>query len=425
MPAMDNAHALIIGIARYQSLDITPLPETVTKDAKDIYELLIDPHHCAYPPDNVQLLLNEQATQEAILQALEKMAKETDPESVVSFYISSHGGRISSGEHAGNYLLPVDADGITGAPLARTAISGDVFTEALRKIPARKVTVMFDCCHSGGIGQPKDATEPVLKSGLSDEYYDALKSGQGRVILASSRSTESSWVLPNAENSLFSQHLLTGLRGGIPSEDGLIRIFDLFEYIQPRITSDKPNQHPIFKAEVEENFPVALYLGGQKGVNPPRKDAQGFQYDAYISYAEEHDADADWVWETLVPRLEDVGLNVAISDDVREPGVARVVNIERGIKQSRRIVVILSPNYLTDNMAQFENVMAQTKGIEEKTVRLLSVIIDPVDKDKLPYRLNPKIVEPVDLTRPGRRATRGLDKLVETLKKPLPSLFET
>ena len=76
------------------------------------------------------------------------------------------------------------------------------------------------------------------------------------MILASSRFDEYSWVRRGAPNSLFTQPLLAGLRGGIASEDGLIRIFETFEYIQPRITAAQQNQHPIFKGELEENFPV-------------------------------------------------------------------------------------------------------------------------------------------------------------------------
>jgi hypothetical protein len=318
---------------------------------------------------------------------------------------------VESGAYAGEYLLPVD---VVPNRVNKTAISGDEFTTALRAIPARKVVVVLDCCHSAGIGQPKDATAPVIKAGFSDSYYDALKEGRGRVILASSRSTESSWVLPGAENSLFTQHLLAGMQGGIPSDDGLIRIFDLFEYLQPRVTGDQPNQHPIFKAELEENFAVALYLGGQKGVVP--KDEEGFRYDAYVSYVD-REPDATWVWDTLLPRLEEAGLRIAVSGDVEEPGVARVVNVERGIKQAKRTVVVLSEVYLADHVADFENVLAQTMGVQEGNYRLLPVEIAPIDASQLPVRLS--ILTTLNLIHP-RRAEREFGRLVRALQGPLP-----
>jgi hypothetical protein len=360
------------------------------------------------------LLLDGEATLSAIRQALADLARHSDPDSTVFFYISSHGGQIESGPRAGEYLLPVDVDYTSEDSIAQTALSGAGFTEALHAIPARKVIVVFDCCHSGGIGQPKDATGPIVKAGLPESYYDALKSGRGRAILASSRSTEYSWVLPGAENSLFTQHLLAGLGGGISSEDGLIRIFDLFEYLQPHVTQDQPNQHPIFKAELEENLPVALYRGGQKGIVP--KDQEGFRYDAYISYVD-REPDAAWVWDTLLPRLEEAGLRVAVSGDSADPGVARVVNIERGIRQAKRTVIVLSDVYLADNMADFENVLAQTLGIQEGTYRLIPVKMMPLDDSKLPARIS--MLTTPDLSHP-RRAEREWNRLVEALRGPLP-----
>jgi hypothetical protein len=416
MAGMDNAHALVIGIANYQH--ISGLPATVLNDAQEIYNLLVDPNLCGYQPDNVTLLRDQDATQAAIREALASLTARANAESTVFFYISSHGGRVESGPASGEYLLPVDTDYSSGEAVARTAIAGAEFTEALRAIPARKVLVGFDCCHSGGIGQPKDAQAPAIKAGFSESYYDQLKSGKGRVILASSRDDEYSWVLPGAPNSLFTQQLLAGLRGGIASEDGLIRIFDVFEYVQPRVTAAQSNQHPIFKGEVEENFPVALYVGGKKGVVPKTED--GYKYDVYVSYTDK-EPDATWVWDSLVPKLEDAGLKVAVSGDSGDPGVARVVNIERGITQSRRTIVALSENYIKDNMAAFENQMAQTMSIQESAARMFPIKIDPVDDSKLPLRFTYLTV--LDVTNPNpRRTEREYTRLLGALQGPVISM---
>ena len=76
--------------------------------------------------------------------------------SSVLIYISSHGGRVLSGAFAGEYLLPVDTVLASDENLAQTAISGDEFSAALKATRLRKVLVIFDCCHAGGIGQPKE-----------------------------------------------------------------------------------------------------------------------------------------------------------------------------------------------------------------------------------------------------------------------------
>lgn len=407
---MNNAHALVIGIADYQH--IRKLPQTL--DAWAIYNLLIDPLYCGYHAENVQLLLDGQATRSAWRQALVHLAQRSNAETTAFLYFSGHGGRIETGTHADEYLLPVDVVDSPDQTVSQTAISGAEFTAALRAIPARQAVVVFDCCHAGGIGQPKNLSAPTLKPGLSENYYEALKSGRGCVILASSRSDEYSYVLSGAEHGLFTQHLLNGLRGGAASDDGFIRIFDLFEYLQPLVTGDQPNQHPVFRADLENNFPIALYRGGQKSVVP--KDEDGFRFDAYISYVDKS-ADTIYVWKALLPHLQSAGLRLAISGEVEEPGVARVVNIERGIKQSKRTVIILSEDYLTDNWANFENVLGQTMSIQEGTYRLLPVQIAPIDEARLPARLN--MLTTIDLTLP-HRAERELDRLVHALLGPLP-----
>ncbi len=411
MVAMDNAHALVVGIANYENIPV--LPPTVLADAGDIAALLADPQVGGYPAANVRLLRDGAASKAGLLAALADLAQASTPDSTVLFYLSSHGGRIEDGPYAGEYLLPVDTDYSTDQAIAQTAIAGADFTKALAAIPARKLLVLMDCCHAGGIGQPKGVTAPTIKAGLPDSYYDALKSGKGRVILAAARPDEFSWVLPNAANSLFTAHLLAGLRGGIASEDGLVRIFDVFEYVQPRVTADRSDQHPIFKAELEDNFPVALYLGGKKGAVP--KDTQGYRYDAYVSYVDQ-EPDSTWVWDTLVPKLEAAGLRVAVSGDVEQPGVARVVGIERAITQAKRIIVVLSPGYMADHIANFENVMAETMGVQEGQARLLPIKIAAFS-DELPLRLS--MLTTLDVTNPVR-APRAYDRLVAALQGPVP-----
>lgn len=407
---MDKAHALVVGIAAYRY--VPALPPTVTNDAQDVHDLLVDPARGGYLPGQVRLLLDGQATRAALEQALADLATGTDADSTVLVYLSSHGGRVDSGPGAGEYILAVDSRIDSAEALAATSISGAAFTEALAAISARKVLVAFDCCHAGGIGRPKDAVGPEVKAGLPERYYEALQAGRGRAILASSRSTELSWVMPGAPNSLFTVHLLAGLQGGVASDDGLVRLFDLFEYLQPRVTADQPNQHPVFKADLEENFPVALYLGGQKGAVPEVQ--RGYRYDAYVSYVDQ-EPDATWVWDTLVPRLEKAGLKVAVSGDVEQPGVARVVGVQRAIEQAKRTVAVLSHAYLADGMADFQAVLSQTRGIQEGEYQLIPVKIGPVE---LPLHL--AALTPVDLASP-RRAERNLDRLVDELARPAPA----
>ena len=146
------------------------------------------------------------------------------------------------------------------------------------------------------------------------------------------------------------------------------------------------------------------------------RDKREFEYDAYISYVDE-EPDSTWVWNILVPKLEDAGLKIAVSGDTDIAGVAKVVNIERGLKLSRLTLVVLSALYLANTMGEFENVMIQTISIQEGTARLVIIEKDAVDLPNLPYRLQQ--LTAVKLNHP-HRAEREFQKLIQQLKQPLP-----
>lgn len=410
---MDNAQALVVGIANYQK--INKLPATILKDAQDIYKLLTAPAYCGYSPDRSQLLLDEQATKVGIVEALAKLAERSNDNSTVFIYISSHGGQIKAGPHKGEYLLPIDTD-LTNdlssdAALAHTSISGEQFTEALRAIPARKLVVMFDCCHAGGIGQPKEGIAQAIEKGLPENYYEILTQGRGRVILASSRGHEQSYILPGAENSLFTQHLLAGLRGEAIGTGGVIRILDLFSYLQPKVTNDCSTQHPILKAEIEENFPVSLHLGGRKETPIPTASlADNYEYDAFISY-QAKGPDKTWVHQTLLPSLESSGLKVCL--DVRFPlGIPIITSLERAIQRSHYTLLVLSPAYLESSYVEFENLVAQHLGLEESRYRLL-----PILRAECTPRLGLRVLPLLDMS-DSESFEMNIDRLIYQLRQP-------
>jgi TIR domain/Putative serine esterase (DUF676) len=143
-----------------------------------------------------------------------------------------------------------------------------------------------------------------------------------------------------------------------------------------------------------------------------------FLFDAYISYVDK-EPDATWVWETLLPRLENTGLKVAISGNTERPGVARVVNIEQGMRQAKRTIIVLSEAYLIDTMVEFENTLGQTMGIQEGTYRLLPVKATTLDNSRLPTRLS--MLTTLDLSH-QRRAENEFQRLTQALKSPLPKM---
>jgi len=321
-----DAHALLIQIAKYPR---RPLPEV--SDAEDLAEVLRDPALCGYPPAQVRVLQDGEATRAAMLAEVRRLVTAAAADATVLFYFSGHGGQLGDA----TYLYPVDTD---VAAVGDTALSAEDFVRELAPLRARKVLLVFDCCHSGGL-EAKDVE--LLRPGLPPGVQDALLRGRGWVLFASSDVDEQSWVRSGERNGIFTKHFLAGLRGGRPSDDGAVKVFDLFEYLQPRVVAEEPRQHPIFKCALRDNFAVARYRGGAAGT--VARTEEGFLYHALLSYAK---ADAAFARTGLLPRLRAAGLRVATANDLVEPGMDRVIGFERGLAQARRTVVVLSRAYL-------------------------------------------------------------------------------
>jgi len=261
-----NAHALLIGVGGYSHPRFSSLPATV-RDAQKIAIILTDPTRCGYPLANVQVLTGDQATVANIRTALTTLAESTNPESTVFVYFSGHGGRALENSVWRAYLCPREAD---PDDLAHTAIPGDEFSTLLAAIPARKLLVMLDACHAAGSAELKAADGTVVwKAGLPDDYYEALTQGSGRVVIASSKEDQFSYVHPQGDLSLFTHHLLQALSGKAAMRgDGLIRVLDVFHYVNEAVQTDEPKQTPILKVkDLDLNFPIALDRGA-KGIRP-------------------------------------------------------------------------------------------------------------------------------------------------------------
>jgi hypothetical protein len=391
MQPLENAHALVIGIADYDG--IRKLPRVA--DARDLAAVLADPALCGYPKDNVQLLEDAQATNQAIRAGLDRLAQNAGPDSTVFLYFSGHGGRIDNGPHAGQFLLPVDTIYPSADDLARTAISGAEFTAALAAIKARRLTVVLDCCHAGGIGEPRDLvpTERV-EAGLSDNYLEALKAGSGRAIIAATRATAPAYVRDAARYGVFTGHFLDGLRGSAPGAGGVIRIFDLYDYTQRKVIADQPNQHPVFKAELEDNYTLARFRGGAvltaaTTTAPPPAD--GFAHDAYVSFSKEK-LDKAWARKTFLPALRGAGLDVVSEDDFAL-GAPLINEMERAVVQSRYTIGLLTPHSLADNFADLNGVLARHLGLEKSQRRFIGVM-----RERCSPRLSIRALYYLDMT---------------------------
>lgn len=247
-----DGHALIIGVG-------ADLPDTVN-DAIGFANLLKDPSRCAYARNQVTLLTGEQATRQVILSAFDTLAQTTDVESTVIVYFSGHGYQVVSTIGEVYYLMPYGYDVHS---LYTTAISGVEFTNKLKMIPAKKLLVLLDCCHAGGVSDTRAPDLHMTKKPLPQEVLPLLSEGEGRVLIASSREDELSFA--GKPYSAFTLALTEAFCGiGVTRQDGYVRVTDLALHARKVVLSrTHGKQHPILHFEQADNFVLAYYAGGE------------------------------------------------------------------------------------------------------------------------------------------------------------------
>lgn len=263
-----HGRALVIGVANYQR--VKKLPEKILNDARDIASILSDPDACAFDPRCVEMVLDSAATLAGIRKALSDLSQACGPDDTALVYFSGHGGVLGDGASAETYLVPVDGDLKSHQ---NSMLSEGEFSAVLKTLQAKRIFVILDACHAAGAIVLKSLDDADSGSefyaGYAEKSLSQLSGGAGRVVLASCAPAETSLILAGAKNSLFTTHLLDALRGkGEPSGSQVVRVFNLFDYISTRVRADSRNkQTPIFKADLSENFAIAM-LGGSSAKTP-------------------------------------------------------------------------------------------------------------------------------------------------------------
>jgi hypothetical protein len=171
-----QAHILCIGINRY-SLPRFTLDFAVS-DAESLAESLTANLPFKKERIRVTRLLNEGATGQGIEQALQKLAREVQPEDVVIITYAGHG--ITDKNTF--YIVPHDLgsdDNLTMSGLAERSLGDDALQRILvgdEKSPglqARHIILILDACHSGEVLEADEwRTGPMNARGLSQLAWE-------------------------------------------------------------------------------------------------------------------------------------------------------------------------------------------------------------------------------------------------------------
>lgn len=274
-----NAYALLIAVDR--NLEAAAALPAVAADARALYDVLVHPQRCAYRADKIRLLSGAESSRQGILAGLDWLAERVaaDGDATAIIYFSGH-GHEQDGEY---FLIPYDLD---LKQVGQSAVAATTFATRIAKLAPRRLLVLFDCCHAGGMGV-KDtlaatalhsaAIPPTLFPPAGKSLATPLAQGEGRAVLSSCRPGQLSYLRADGRMSIFTYHLIEALSGHAPAAGGAseVLVSDLISHLQHRVPKSARADHGAEQTpwpELRGNFPVALLLGGKglaAGERPP------------------------------------------------------------------------------------------------------------------------------------------------------------
>ena len=235
--------AVIVGIGQFKDPNINL--KYASKDAKDFANFLVKDK--GFAPDHVQLLTDQQATRANILSLLGSkwLPRVAEPDDLVVIYFSSHGSPSSLDVGGVNYLVAHDTD---PNDLYATGIAMQDLARIIKaRVHCDRIMLVLDACHSGSVA-------PSSK-GLGREAnvnVDAIVQGTGQLVLSSSSPEQRSWESKRYEGSVFTRHLIEGLK----KNGKLTTLGDAFNYLDEETKREVLRdrgvlQSPIMKSKWE------------------------------------------------------------------------------------------------------------------------------------------------------------------------------
>ena len=260
MTSQFRGYALVVTVDQNWDVSLSDLGHSVRADGDLIEEVLLDENVCGYGSDRVSRLKGTEASADNICASLDSLSKAITTDDPVFLYFSGHGDADSCDGSIGASLFPCDAD----VANCENVLTSTVLTQAWNAIRSKRKLAAVDACYSGGLRMVK-ASQGTQKQ-LSRPQLGALSSGEGSVLISSSRASEPSLILGTDSTSLFTKHLADGLLGyGGHDPNGFIRVFDLFNYVAVEVRREAPDQSPVYAAyHQDRNFPVAYCMDANR-----------------------------------------------------------------------------------------------------------------------------------------------------------------
>lgn len=221
-----DSRALIIGIDKYSAAP--PLSYAVS-DASEIRRILTE--ELEFPAKNITYLIDAEATRDRIRSAYLRFVREDiDIDERLLVFFAGHGHTRTGSRGEIGYLVPVDAN---LSDLA-TLIRWDELTGNAELIRAKHILFIMDACYSGLAltRQLQPGNTRFLKDMMLRHSRQVLTAGKADEVVA-----DAGGPIPN--HSVFTGHLIEGLRGNAATAEGVITANGLMAYVYGKVANDK------------------------------------------------------------------------------------------------------------------------------------------------------------------------------------------
>lgn len=225
---------LFIGLGKYEDPGI-PALNYAQNDAAQLFDFFSK--QTAFDAPQLRLLVDEQATRANITEGLAYFLSKAAPHDLAIIFLAGHGIQ-EAGEY---FFIPYDA---VKSNLFGTAIKDVEFESSMKRISARRLILITDTCHSGGI--LTTTRNRGSEEGMQN-FLSKLTKSAGRITISASEFDEVSLEDSRLQHGVFSYYLLQGLKGEADgNKDQLVGVMELYRYISEKIPDvTRGAQHPV------------------------------------------------------------------------------------------------------------------------------------------------------------------------------------
>jgi len=270
--AAQTRRALLIGINGYEHTAydsgsgralITSLDGSVS-DAEAMRDLLVARY--SFDASHIRLLKDTAATRQHILDAIKRLADESQPGDVVVFFYAGHGSQrrnsLSKPTQLDQTIVPVDAN--AGVFDIRNKELAQLFGPLAMK--GVTLTLIFDSCHRGAIARGlavtyKERWAAVDPRDAADSVRPPAPEEHGALVLSSAQDYQTAGETKDdagVPHGVFTSALLTVLRESAPDEPAS----RIFQRVKAMMQSMGRPQEPVIAGKSREHQP---FLGGAPG----------------------------------------------------------------------------------------------------------------------------------------------------------------